>query len=276
MAMSVQTNMGSISALKNMNTNSMAMNKSLERLSSGFRINSAADDAAGYAISAKLQGERGKLEAASQNSLQATAMVKTAEAGVNEIENMVRRLQVLATQGASDNNSATERAKLNAEAANLISQIDKIAGAANYNGTTLLTTHTNGASTFQIGAANNANNQVTVDFSNGFDTTALSINALSVATLTDSQAAIDSLDTAMTELTDNRAAFGAAVNQLGYVSANLATNIEQLSSSISTIRDADMAAEMADFTKSQVLVQAGTAMLAQANQGSQNVLSLFR
>ena len=276
MAMSVQTNMGSISALKNMNTNAMSMNKSLERLSSGFRINSAADDAAGYAISAKLQGERGKLEAASQNALQATAMVKTAESGVNEIENMIRRLQVLATQGASDNNSSTERAKLDAEATNLISQIDKIAGAANYNGTTLLTSHTNGSSTFQIGAANDANNQVAVDFSNGFDSTSLSINALTVATLSDSQAAIDSLDTAMTELTTNRAAFGAAVNQLSYVSANLATNIEQLSSAISTIRDADMAQEMAEFTKSQVLVQAGTAMLAQANQSSQNVLSLFR
>ena len=165
---------------------------------------------------------------------------------------------------------------MSSEATNLISQIGKIAGAANYNGTTLLTAHTNGASTFQVGASNNANDQVAVDFSNGFDATSLSINALTVATLTDAQAAITSLDTAMTEITTNRAAFGAAVNQLSYVSANLSSILEQLSSAISTIRDADMAAEMADFTKSQVLVQAGTAMLAQANQSSQNVLSLFR
>ncbi len=387
MAMSVQTNMGSISALKNMNTNAMAMNKSLERLSSGFRINSAADDAAGYAISAKLQGERGKLEAANQNALQATAMVKTADAGINEIENMVRRLQVLATQAASSNNSG-DIAKLNNERGNLVGQIDKIASSTKYNGVSLLdgtsgttvtapstvdNTVTNGvstvtlngatssttfsvsyvdqatgttfnagdsvritdgttsqtiavaalptgsdtqelnfgdlgikltinsavsatttaagtgsmtsagtiitsagaASTFQVGAENSANNQVNADFTNSFSTTGLGITG-DITTAANAQTYIDTLTTALGTLTTNRAALGSTINQLGYVSANLSTNIEQLSSAISTIKDADMAQEMAEFTKSQVLVQAGTAMLAQANQASQNVLSLFR
>ena len=388
MGMSVQTNMGSISALKNMNTNSMSMNRSLERLSSGFRINSAADDAAGYAISAKLQGERGKLEAANQNALQATAMVKTADAGINEIENMVRRLQVLATQAASSNNSG-DIAKLDNERSNLVSQIDKIATSTKYNGVSLLDgtsgttvsggtlddTTTNGvsaislsgasasttfsaafidndggtafsagdavritdgtneqtvvvsslptgqgtqelnfgemgikltinssitgkttatgttgamsgtivtsagaASTFQVGAENNTNNQVTADFTNSFSAAGLSIEQADgdFSTSATAQAFIDTLTTALGTLTDNRAALGSTINQLGYVSANLSTNIEQLSSAISTIKDADMAQEMAEFTKSQVLVQAGTAMLAQANQSSQNVLSLFR
>jgi len=387
MGMSVQTNMGSISALKNMNTNSMAMNKSLERLSSGFRINSAADDAAGYAISAKLQGERGKLEAANQNALQATAMVKTADAGINEIENMVRRLQVLATQAASSNNSG-DIAKLDNERGNLVSQIDKIASSTKYNGVSLLdgtsgttvtapstvdNTVTNGvstvtlngassgttfsvsyvdndagtlftagdavritdgttsqtiavaalptgstttelnfgdmgikltinsavtgtttaagtgssasggtiitsagaASTFQVGAENSANNQVSADFTNSFSTSGLSITG-DISTTGNAQTYIDTLTTALSTLTTNRAALGSTINQLGYVSANLSTNIEQLSSAISTVKDADMAQEMAEFTKSQVLVQAGTAMLAQANQSSQNVLSLFR
>lgn len=385
MAMSVQTNMGSISALKNMNTNAMSMNKSLERLSSGFRINSAADDAAGYAISAKLQGERGKLEAANQNALQATAMVKTADAGINEIENMVRRLQVLATQAASSNNNG-DIAKLNNERGNLVSQIDKIASSTKYNGVSLLdgtsgtsvvatsstldNTVTNGvssitlngaaasttfsvsyvdadadsvfsagdsvrvtdgtttqdiavtslptnqgtqdlsfgdlgisltinsnitgrtavaagtavgtiatsagaSSTFQVGAENNANNQVSADFTNDFSTSGLGITG-DISTAANAQTYIDTLSTALSTLTTNRAALGSTINQLGYVSANLSTNIEQLSSAISTIKDADMAAEMAEFTKSQVLVQAGTAMLAQANQASQNVLSLFR
>ncbi|ATX82961.1 flagellin [Mariprofundus ferrinatatus] len=278
MPMSVQTNMGSISALKNMNINSSNMNKSLERLSSGFRINSASDDAAGYAISAKLQGEKGKLEAASQNSLQATAMVKTAESGVNEIENMVRRLQVLATQAASANNGANERTKLAGEAANLLGQIDKIANGVNYNGTKLLDGSGASTTTFQVGAANSANDQVAVDFSADFTTatTGLGIAAIDLTTASGAATAIDTLNTALDGLTTDRASFGAAVNQLSYVSANLATQMEQVSASISTIKDADMAKEMADFTKSQVLVQAGTSMLAQANQSSQNVLSLFR
>jgi flagellin len=381
MAVTVQTNMGALTALKNLNTNTANMNKSLERLSSGFRINSAADDAAGYAVSAKLSGERGKLEAASQNALQATAMVKTADAGINEIENMVRRLQVLATQAASANN-AGDIAKLDAERATLVSQIDKIANSTKYNGVAVLngssgstasgtgsiaaatgiegitlsgatpgTTYnatytmaganfaagdsiilTNAAdatdtqtvvvaalptglnaatvdfanlgisltinaaitantgaagtvvvsagssSTFQVGAENGGNNQVTADFTNNYTTTGLAIGTVTadISTAANAQTYLTEVTAALNTLTTNRAALGSTVNQLGYVNANLSTNIEQLSSAISTIKDADMAAEMANFTKSQVLVQAGTAMLAQANQSSQNVLSLFR
>jgi flagellin len=385
MAMTVQTNMGALTALKNLNTNNNKMNMALERLSSGFRINSAADDAAGYAVSAKLSGERGKLQAASQNALQATAMVKTADAGVNEIENMVRRLQVLATQAASSNNSG-DIAKLDAERATLVSQIDKIANSTKYNGVAVLngsagitvsggtaaattsngvssiqlngatpsTTYTvsyvdqatattfnagdsisitdgtttqtvavaslptgqatqnisfgdlgltltinssisgkttaatgstasagtiitsaGSASTFQVGAENGANNQVSADFTNSYTVSGLGITG-DVSTAANAQTYLTTVTNALNTLTTNRAALGATVNQLGYVNANLSTNIEQLSSAISTIKDADMAAEMANFTKSQVLVQAGTAMLAQANQASKNVLSLFR
>jgi len=388
MAVTVQTNMGALTALKNLNTNTANMNKSLERLSSGFRINSAADDAAGYAVSAKLSGERGKLEAASQNALQATAMVKTADAGVNEIENMVRRLQVLATQAASANNSG-DIAKLDTERASLVSQIDKIANSTKYNGVAVLNgtsgvtvagastialadgvasvtlngakasttfnmyieeaagvagtfgagdkitvsdgttsqtvalaalptglattnvtfgdlgitlainsnitglttdaanagdtgaslgtivTSAGSSSTFQVGAEDGANNQVTADFTANYTAAGLSITG-DISSAANAQTYLTTVTAALSTLTTNRAALGSTVNQLGYVNANLATNIEQLSSAISTIKDADMAAEMADFTKSQVLVQAGTAMLAQANQSSQNVLSLFR
>ncbi len=389
MALTVQTNVGAISALKNLNINALSMNRSLERLSSGFRINSAADDAAGYAVSTKLNGQRGKLEAASQNALQATAMVKMADAGVNEIENMVRRMQALATQAASDTISSTERSKLEAERAKLEGQIDNIATSTNYNGTSLIDgasgisvtgtlddTTTNGvssiaingasasttftvsyvdqatattfdagdsiritdgttsqtiavsslptgqstselsfgdlgitltinsaisgtttasgtgsvsstgtiitssasASSIQVGADNAADNRVSVDFSNSYKATDLNSGFASgnISTQSAARTYIDDAAAALNTLTTNRAALGSVVNQLGYVSANLATSIEQLSSAISTIKDADMAKEMANFTKSQVLVQAGTAMLAQANQASQNVLALFR
>jgi len=137
MALTVQTNNAAITALKNLNTNSANMNQSLNRLSSGFRINNAADDASGFAISSKLDAQSSRLKAASQNAMQATAMVKMADAGINEIQNMVSRIQVLATQAASSNN-AGELGKLDAERVKLESQIDKIANSTNYNGLNLL------------------------------------------------------------------------------------------------------------------------------------------
>ncbi|MDQ6966344.1 MAG: hypothetical protein Q9M23_05425, partial [Mariprofundaceae bacterium] len=133
MALTVQTNNAAITALKHLNTNTTNMNKSLERLSSGFRINNAADDAAGFAISSKLDAQTNRLKAASQNASQAQAMVKMADAGINEIQNMVGRIQVLATQAASANN-AGELTKLNAERVKLESAIDKISASTNYNG----------------------------------------------------------------------------------------------------------------------------------------------
>ncbi|PJA34365.1 MAG: flagellar protein, partial [Zetaproteobacteria bacterium CG_4_9_14_3_um_filter_53_7] len=137
MALTVQTNNAAMTALKNLNTNSANMNDSLNRLSSGFRINNAADDASGFAVSSKLDAQSSRLKAASQNATQATAMVKMADAGINEIQNMVSRVQVLATQAASANN-AGELTKLDAERVKLEAQIDKIANSTNYNGVNLL------------------------------------------------------------------------------------------------------------------------------------------
>lgn len=387
MALSVQTNNAAVTALKHLNTNSMNMNKSLERLSSGFRINSAADDAAGFAISSKLDSQNVRLKAAALNATQAQAMVKTADAGVNEIQNMVVRLQSLATQAMSANNGG-ELASLDAERGKLESAINKIAGNTEYNGTKLLNgsagtaitgastvddTTTNGiasitangaaasttfsisfvdqatattftagdairitdgtnsasvtiatlptaqetqkisllgfditinssisglttaagtgsvastgtlitdagsSSTFQVGAATGVDNQVSVAFSNSYTTTDLGITgANDLTTVAGATAYAGELTTALNNLVTQRADLGATQNQLSFVAANLATSIEQGTASVSSIRDADMAAEMADFTKNQILTQAGTSMLAQANQAAQNVLSLFR
>lgn len=385
MALVVQTNTAATTALKHLNANSEMQNKALERLSSGFRINSAADDAAGFAISSKLDAQAGRLKAAATNVAQATAMVKTADAGVNEIQNMVTRLQVLATQAESANNSG-ELNQLDAERAKLTSAIDKIANSTKYNGVSLLNgtagvtvssntftsaeglssvkldgasasttftvklekaagtatgafaagdkiTVTDGttsqtvtmstvpsglntqdvnfgnlgitltlnsalvgqtagaagaatsigdivtsaaaANTFQVGADNNANNRIDVGFNNNYTTSGLGISG-DITTVANARAYSDVLTTALNTITTNRADLGATANQLSYVSSNLATSVEQISSAVSTIRDADMASEMANFTKSKILVQAGTAMLAQANQASQNVLTLFK
>jgi len=387
MALSVQTNNAAITALKNLNTNSMNMNNSLNRLSSGFRINSAADDASGFAVSSKLSAQAGRLKAASQNATQATAMVKMADAGINEIQNMVNRIQTLATQAASANN-AGELGKLDAERVKLEAQINKIASSTTYNGVALLNgtggatatgaaalgtngvaaikvtngslvdmgasytisltakgagttsdltvtnsttgqtqtvtgvtvpaagattdvsfasmgftltvdstlgtaavtagavTLTGNNSSFQVGADNTADNQVSVNLGNSYTTTALGLGTVTATglqtansdllTQAHAQAYIDTAKTALNTLVTQRADLGATQNQLGFVQANLATSIEQTTASVSAIKDADMAAEMANFTKNKILTQAGTSMLAQANQAAQNVLTLFR
>jgi len=529
MALVIQTNNAAVTAQKNINTNVLGQNKALNRLSSGFRINSAADDAAGFAISSKLDAQGSRLKAAVQNASQATALVKTAEAGVNEIQNMVVRLQTLAIQAASANNAGS-LTQLDAERSKLTAEIDKIANSTNFNGTNLLnginansaavagnaanaatvstagggvvtgsvtasnvydnqvftvtttagtaaangtkatvananatatagntgngtmaivgtganfsvaattlftvnmtgattfgvtadhdlvnitdgstiatgsnvtaansgltftltaggtamvsgdkftfsttangtayqaatagqitsvtstkdlldsnsavtaTAGTNlltggtavarassagtvtltlktpatgsaatlaftdvaagagqtvgtfevtttgstttaagtadytGALSFQVGAENNANNQVDVKLQNKYTLAGLSISG-DVSTAANAKTYIDTLKSALDTLVTQRADLGASANQLGFVQANLATSIEQVSASVSSIRDANIAVEIANFTKSQILVQAGTAMLAQANQASKNVLRLFQ
>ncbi|RMH51331.1 MAG: flagellar protein [Zetaproteobacteria bacterium] len=375
MALSVQTNNAAITALKNLNTNNRSLNISLNRLSSGFRINNAADDASGFAVSSKLNAQTGRLKAASDNVTQAVAMVKMADAGINEIQNMINRIQVLATQAASAN-TGTERAKLDAERVKLETAIDKIANSTQYNGISLLngaggataglsgtaattagvnaTVTLNGAnsgdsytfsavtatatsvtitgqdtttsttqsitvtipsagstttvdftdlglkltvdsnlsgfaasavtigtgnSTFQVGSENGANNRIDVNLTNSYTTSALGLDGSvsgALSTQSSAQAYITTATNALDTLITQRADLGATQNQLSFVQANLATSIEQTTAAVSAIRDADMASEMANFTKNQILTQAGISMLAQANQAAQNILSLFR
>ncbi len=280
----VQTNNAAITALKHLNANNIDMNKSLERLSSGYRINSAGDDAAGYGIATKLEGQGARLKAAALNATQAQAMVKMADAAINEIQNMVIRIQTLATQAASGQNSG-ELGKLEAERKALEAQIDQIAKGTNYNGTALLDGTLNksfivGDST-KIGTGTGAAtySTVSVAMTQAFTSTGLGLAgsaASAFTTVTAAKTYIQTAQTALDTIASKRADFGAVQNRLEYVSANLATQIEQNAASVSVIKDADMASEMANFTKSKILVQAGTAMLAQANQASQNVLSLFR
>lgn len=280
MALTIQTNTAAITALKHLNTNSTNMNRSLERLSSGFRVNSAADDASGYAVASKLAAQGGRLKAAALNTAQASAMVKMADAGINEIQNMVIRIQSLATQAASANNQG-ELSKLNSEVTKLNSAIDKIAGGTTYNGVKLLD-GTQGSTTFQVGATNATNDQIAVDFSKNYSSGASGLGVGGTATAgnissqTAAQAYITTATNALNTLVTNRAALGATQNQLSFIKANLATEIESVTAAVSNIRDADMAQEMATFTKNKILTQAGTSMLAQANQASQNVLTLFR
>ncbi len=293
MAMTVQTNMGAVTALKHLTTNQNTMNGQLERLSSGYRINSAADDAAGYAISSKMEGNKGKLVAAQENAVAAQAMVKMADAALNEVTNITKRLQVLATKAASGQNSTAEQANLDKEAIKLLEVLDKVVDTTKFNGNVLLGgAYATTGKTIQIGTSGGTNDRIEVKFA---DSNAGAMNIahvsgtgaavaantggtgkISLTSAANAQVSLANLDSALSTLADTRAALGASSNQLGYIAANLGTSIEQTSNTLSAVKDTDMAMEMSEFTKSKIMVQAGTAMVSQANQNSQNVLALFR
>lgn len=248
MGLRIQNNIAALNAHKNLTISNKMMDKSLERLSSGYRINKASDDATGLAISTGMRVEISSLNQAARNIAQANANIQIAEGAYDQIANILARLSELATQAGGYSQT---------EADALIAEIDRI-------GSTVT-----GGGTFQVGATDGTVSQITVTV------TAVNATSLGVNGLTMAAAALTTIGTAVNTLSTNRASLGAAQNRLGYAAANLATTIENKTAAESVIRDVDMAAEMSTFTKSQILMQAGTAMLAQANMSSQSVLSLF-
>lgn len=365
MGLRIQTNTQAINAHRALQANDTQMAKSLERLSSGFRVNRAADDAAGLSMSMKFVADIRAMGAASRNVSQASSLLQIAEGGEDQIVAMLQRLKELATQAASANSSAN-LTDLNMEAQKLLSEIDRIANSTTWQGTVLLngygiksvdktmtalncydfnvdnaadsaysvagvdstgiitikrlsdsvsqsisvnsgagtynfstlgisfktsaaftgtTASAMGVSldgmsvnidsiTFQVGEKNGSNYQIQFKIDDS-RATALSVNAINLSTMGGAQTAMDKVDAALVALSTIRAGIGAAMNRLEYSSSNLAIAIENASAANSVVRDVDMAAEMTTFTKTQILIQAGTAMLAQANSSPQLVLSLF-
>ncbi len=378
MGLRIQTNIAGLNAHRNLVNTDRALSKTLQRLSSGFRINSAADDAAGLAVSEGLRADIRSYQVATRNTSEAGSLLQVAEGAMDQIGAMLVRLKELATQAASDNTSSSNRVKLNSEASQLKSEIDRIADVTNYAGTKLINGSFSGASsvstgdtvavaalanvydfdvssatsgsytlaysaasdlltvtlggvsqaltltagstidfstfnisfkttsavvvdtlgaaltamgdvdtlagsgsTFQIGAGNTGNDQITFSISDA-NTDAIGLGTgsfithVSLTTASNSQLAIDIIDDAIDDIALVRGQVGAIQNRLGYASANLATTIENVTAADSIIRDTDMAAEMVTFTKNQILLQAGTAMLAQANSAPQVILSLLQ
>lgn len=259
--MRIQNNIAAMNAHRQLGISNGMMGKSLERLSSGFRINKAADDAAGLSISQSMRADIASLKVAGRNVAEATAQIQSAEGAFDQIGNILTRLKELATQ-ASSSNAGGNLDKIDAEAQELLAEVDRI-GA-----------NSGGGGTFQVGAHNDANSQISVSVSS-VTTSALGINNLSLASVGGAQAALGSVSGAVGTLNTARGGLGAAQNRLAYAGANLATTIENMQAAESVIRDVDMAAEMTSFTKAQILMQAGTAMLAQANMAPQSVLSLI-
>jgi len=264
MSLRINNNIEAFNAHRQLTGTSDRVQKSMERLSSGSRINRAADDAAGLAISEKLRGQIRGLSQAQRNTQDAVSLVQTAEGSLGEVHSMLQRVRELAVQYKAGTLSDSDKAAITAEANQLMSEIERIGSAAEFNGIKLL--DANATITFQVGA-NDDDSQITVDTKD---------LATEVGTLDVSTSGISEIDDAIEAVSTLRGTFGAVQNRLEHTLGNLATYQENLMASESRIRDVDMASEMVEFSKNQILQQAGTSMLAQANQAPQAVLSLLR
>jgi len=279
MGLRIQNNIAALNAHRQLQISDAGLSKSLERLSSGYRINRAADDAVGLAISQGMRADIASYNVASRNVAEANAMVQVAEGAYDQIGNMLVRLKELATQAASANANGNLD-KIEAESQALINEIDRISESTAYAGAAVLD-GTLGTQTFQVGSTADTFSQIDVGFSTVSSTTlgtgsgGAGVGTIHLNTATDAQSALTEIDYAIDDLNSSRGDLGAIQNRLNYASANLSTTIENVQAAESVIRDVDMAAEMTTFTKNQILLQAGTAMLAQANMAPQVVLSLF-
>ena len=278
----INTNMMSLNSQRALDSSQMSMQTSLERLSSGLRINRAKDDAAGLAISERLSAQIRGLEQANRNGFDGISLMQTAEGALDEVGNMLQRMRELAVQSANGTVSVADKRSLNDEYLELQAEIDRVFKSAEFNGVNLLG---NTASlTLQIGYKAGSNFQVTVStvnmgsrtFAGGGisfiigNTASRQISATSKATWM-----LSKLDAAIDNITQKRADFGAKQNRIESILRNNANVVENQSAARSRIRDADFARETANLTRTQILQQAGTAMLAQANQLPQNVLQLI-
>ncbi len=269
MSLRVNTNIAAMNSYRSLTVTEGQMNKSLEKLSSGFRINRAADDAAGLVNSESLRSQVGGLKVASRNAQDGISVAQTAEGALNEVHSILQRMRDLSVQRANaGGNSSTANTAIDAEYSALASEVGRIGTSTEFNGNKLLDgTYNAAAGTFQVGA--NAGDTVSLDLST-VDLTAVSTALGTTAT------SIAAVDTAIGTVSGARGDLGAFQNRLEHTIANLGVAVENLSASESRIRDTDMAQEMTTFSRNQIINQAGTAMLAQANQSSQSVLSLLR
>lgn len=270
MSMYINTNVAALNAHRNLGFNNTQMSKTMEKLSSGYRINRAADDAAGLAISEKMRFQINGLSQAMRNAQDGISLIQTAEGALTEVHSMLQRMNTLANQASNGIYNEQDRDALQKEVSQLLEEIDNIANNTTFNGIQLL--NSDDQVEFQIGV----NNQISIDLKS-LTTTELGINGLQIDgdNNTNAKDAIARISAAIKTVSEQRALFGAVQNRLEHTINNLGVNVENLTASESRIRDADMAQEMTNFTRNQILVQAGTAMLAQANAVPQNVLRLL-
>ncbi len=282
MALSINTNVASLNAQRNLGSSQSSLNTSMQRLSSGLRINSAKDDAAGLAISDRMTSQIRGLNQAVRNANDGISMAQTAEGALDETTNLLQRMRELAVQSANDTNTTSDRASLDQEFQSLVDEIDRIATTTNFNGKTLLAGDFSGianAAVFQVGANAGETISVTINQATaaalGGTAASQRIDQADVTTRSAANAAITNIDAAIESVDGIRGGLGAVQNRFESTIANLSNVSENLSAARSRILDADIAEETSNMTKQNILQQAGVSVLAQANQAPQLALSLL-
>ena len=271
--MVIQHNIAANNAYRNLSMNATGSQKNLEKLSSGYRINRSADDAAGLAISEQMRSKINGLDQATQNAQDGIGLIQTAEGALTETHNMLQRLVTLSTQAANGTYNTTARSSIKEEVEELKKEITRIANTTDYNGVKPIATGATKPITLQIGPTSGEILTVAVSELNA---SKLGISGIVVTSVSKANTAITKLNAAIDQVSKHRAKLGAAQNRLEHTINNLKVTSENMTSAESRIRDTDMAKEIAAFTKNNILNQAAQSMLAQANQQPQGVLSLLR
>jgi len=271
MSIVVNTNIGSLNAQRSLAESSRELSTAMERLSSGKKINSAADDAAGFAIAERMTAQVRGLNMATKNANDGLAMLSTIENATNDVTDMLQRIRELAVQAANDTNGIKDRLYLQNEVDSLVAEINRVSSDTVYNDSVVLDGTLSGK--LQVGTAATQ----TIDFAiSSIDATTLAVDALDLSDATTAATALTAIDLAIETVAGNRAGYGALANRLEYTVSNLMNVAEFTTAARSRIEDADFAAESARLAKAQVLQQTGTAMLAQANASSQLAIQLIR
>jgi len=276
----INTNVMSLNAQRNLASNRAELSSAIERLSTGLRVNSARDDAAGLAIADRMNSQARGMNVAIRNANDGISLAQTAEGALGKVGDMLQRMRELAVQSSNASNTSADRTSLNSEFRQLAEEIDRTLTGTRFNGTVILGAGS-GALAFQIGANNAATDRITVTTSNMATNASIAAVTASGTVITGTtggtaQGVISTLDDALSVINSERATYGAVQNRFDAVIANLQIGAENQLAARSRIMDADFAAETARLTRAQILQQAGTAMLAQANAAPQNVLSLLR
>ena len=280
MAQTINTNLPSLTAQRNLSASQGQLSTSIGRLSSGLRINSAKDDAAGLAIANRMDSQARGMNVAIRNSMDGISLAQTAEGGLGKVSDMLQRMRELAVQSSNATNTSTDRSSLNNEFRQLADEIDRTLNATKFNGQAILSGGA-GSQVFQIGSDNTSYDQLTVATQNMATATNIAAvtgtaGVISGTTGGAAQAMISAIDLALTSVNSERSTYGAVQNRFEAIIANLQVASENQTAAKSRIMDADFAAETAALTRTQILQQAGTAMLAQANQLPQQVLQLLK
>ncbi len=274
MSITVRTNVSSLFAQQNLTNSTDGLQRSMSRLSSGLRVQSAADDAAGLAISEDFKANIRGLDQARRNAGDGVSVLQVADGSLKEGSGLLTRMRELSVQARNGSLNSTQRGYLNTEFGQLRSELDRIVNTTEFNGVQLIDGTQSSGLTFQVGVNNSANDRLTVTIADAGSST-LGINASTISTVSGADAAISALDSAIQTISSRRASIGAMQNRLTTTMSNLSTYSNNLSAANSRIVDVDVASETANLTKNQILTQSGVAILAQANQSSALALSLL-